>query len=231
MIGRLALLLALLLAVVGQAWSQRPQNLPVPFLSIDSIPHLIVDLRYFGADNFVGRPIEGYHQKSAWLTAPAAQALSQVAATAARDGYGLWVFDAYRPQIAVNHFVRWARELEDSLQKSAYYPRVAKSRLFGEGYIAARSGHSRGSTVDLSLYRLDTGERLDMGSPFDFFDPRSHPQSTLVSAKARANRSKLPRYMEAAGFQGLATEWWHFTLAEEPYPDRYFNFLIWEPQD
>ncbi|MGE4373081.1 MAG: M15 family metallopeptidase [Xanthobacter sp.] len=191
----------------------------------DHVPDLIVDLRYCGADNFVGAPINGYNAPRALLTRPASQALSRVAEQARGEGLRIKVFDCYRPVRAVAHFARWAEDLGDLQTKAAYYPEFEKKELFTEGYIASRSGHSRGSTLDMTLVDAD-GEELDMGTPFDLFSPLSWPASTQVSALAQANRNRLARLMNAQGFAPFAMEWWHFTLRDEPFPDTYFDFPI-----
>ncbi len=139
---------------------------------------------------------------------------------------GLKLFDAYRPQQAVNHFVRWAKVLNDTLMKQSYYPDVPKSELFKRGYIASKSGHSRGSTVDLTLIDLDTGNELDMGSPYDFFGVQSHPFYKKITDKQRKNRMLLRRVMLKNGFKPYENEWWHFTLRDEPFPNQYFDFPV-----
>lgn len=205
-------------------------ELPGDFVFLEAlIPGLVVDLRYQGADNFLGQPVDGYQGARPMLTRAAAEALARVQQDLAPFGLGLKVFDAYRPQRAVDHFVRWARDLQDVRMQARYYPRVDKSRLFVEGYIADRSGHSRGSTVDLTLVELSPegvpGRELDMGSGFDFFGPESWPTSGVPDAGQRAHRALLQALMLRHGFKPYDQEWWHFTLAREPYPDRYFDFL------
>jgi D-alanyl-D-alanine dipeptidase len=182
---------------------------------------LVVDLRYAGAHNFVGAPVDGYERPVCLLSEPAARALARAQAELAAEGLGLVVFDCYRPQRAVDHFVRWSREPADPAAALRHHPRVPKDELFARGYIAARSSHSRGSTVDVGLVR--GGEPLDCGTPFDFFDPRSHGDAAGLSEAARANRARLRRAMERHGFRPYPNEWWHFTLAGEPWPDRYFD--------
>jgi len=204
---------------------------PDDFVAVRTvIPDVRVELRYFGSNNFIGRPIDGYEADAMYLTQPAAAALRAVQADLAKEGLGVKVFDAYRPQRAVDDFMRWAADPADTKMKSAYYPDLDKSVLIPQGYIAERSGHSRGSTVDLTLITLDNGEEmymeLDMGSPFDFFDPVSWPSSDLVTPVQHANRMKLREVMLRHGFKPLNEEWWHFTLADEPYPDRFFDFPI-----
>jgi len=185
-----------------------------------------IDVRYFGADNFVGAPVDGYLAEQIIISQDAADALLKVQLSLVSQGLALKIFDAYRPQRAVDHFVRWAQDLGDIRMKQKYYPNVQKQHLFRDGYIASRSGHSRGSTVDLTLVRLSDGQELDMGTPWDYFDPLSWPSSTAVSVAQKANRDLLRQVMLAAGFRPLEEEWWHFTLANEPYPERYFDFPI-----
>lgn len=188
--------------------------------------HLALDLRYASADNFVGARIDGYEAARCLLSEPAAQALALVQADLAADRLGLVVFDCYRPQRAVDHFVRWSREPADPAATARYHPRVAKDMLFAEGYVAARSGHSRGSTVDVGLVRAGERAPLDCGTPFDFFDARSHHDAREISEAARANRTRLRAAMEQRGFVAYPREWWHYTLAGEPYPDAYFDLPV-----
>ncbi len=198
-----------------------------PLLDIGKeLPSIVIEARYAGTHNFVGEVIDGYSTPKAYLSAKALEALSRVQSSLSEFGLGLKVFDGYRPQRAVNHFVRWAEDLQDTRMKQEFYPHVDKSKLFSEGYIASRSGHSRGSTVDLTLIDLATQEALDMGTPWDFFDLRSWPSSTEPNAKQRANRALLRSVMTAQGFRPLQTEWWHFTLNDEPFPDTYFDVPI-----
>ncbi len=201
---------------------------PVPDLVSlgDTIEGLVLDIRYYGEENFVGASVDGYLASKALISRPAADALSRVQTEANKLGYGLKVFDAYRPQQAVDHFVRWASDLEDQSTKAMYYPNVDKSKIIPEGYIAEKSGHSRGSTVDLTLVRLSDGAELDMGAPFDYFDAISWPSSTEISESAQSNRQLLRGLMVAQGFIPYEAEWWHFTLANEPYPDTYFNVPV-----
>jgi len=192
----------------------------------DRIPTIAVDVRYYSADNFVGQRVDGYEQPVILLSKQAADALSAVQERLKNDGLGLKVFDAYRPQTAVNHFVRWAADPTDRRTKQKYYPDLPKDRLFELGYIAKRSGHTRGSTLDLTLIDLSTGEELDMGSGWDFFGEISHHDSPLVDRQATANRERLRDAMVAEGFRPYANEWWHYTLDNEPFPDRYFDFPV-----
>ena len=203
-------------------------SLPDGFVYLDkAIPGLVIDLRYVTNNNFVGQPIDGYRHGHVILSAPGAAALSDVQARLRRFGLELKVFDAYRPQRAVDHFVRWGKDLDDQRTKSDYYPDIPKEDLFKQGYIASRSSHSRGSTVDVTIvYRDEAGaiRELDMGSRFDFFDPISWPDSLGISAQQRANRVLLRSLMMANGFVPYGQEWWHFTLKAEPYPNTYFDF-------
>ena len=220
---------ALLLAAgAAGVLAQDRHALPEGFVYIDeAIPDIVIELKYTTGDNFVGQPIDGYEHGRAILSEPAAAALADVQAALRPFGFGLKVFDAYRPQRAVDHFVRWGRDLGDQRTKPDFYPDVAKEDLFEEGYIAARSGHSRGSTVDLTIVHRDGEGRvreLDMGSGYDFFGPISWPDSPAVSPQQRANRALLHNVMTAHGFNHYPQEWWHFTLADEPYPDTYFDF-------
>ena len=192
----------------------------------ESVPGLRVEMRYFGDDNFIGRRIDGYEAPRCLLTKQAAAALAAVQRDLASIGLGLKVLDCYRPARAVAHFVRWARDAADEGRKAEFYPAVAKRNLFREGYIAARSGHSRGSTVDLTLAHLGDGRDLDMGSPFDFFGKRSWPSDHTVPAEARTNRRLLAAAMRRRGFRTHGKEWWHFTLRNEPYPNSYFDFPV-----
>ncbi len=203
------------------------QERPAGFVNAASVaPGLLVEARYAGPHNFVGVPIDGYEKPLCYLTRQAAAALAQVVADLEPRGLTLKVFDCYRPERAVAHFVRWARNLRDVKMKAEFYPHVDKSTLFRDGYIAARSGHSRGSTVDLTLARRASGEALDMGTPFDFFSPRSWPSDTSVSAEARANRALLAQAMRRRGFRAYDKEWWHFTLRGEPFPQSTFDFPV-----
>ena len=199
---------------------------PAAFVDVATVvPALIVDMRYAGAHNFVGRPIPGYDAARCRLTPPAGAALAEVARDLAPRGLVLKVFDCYRPARAVASFMRWARDLNDTAGKAEFYPQIDKRTLFRDGYIAARSGHSRGSTVDITLAEAG-GRELDMGTPFDFFSPRSSPADPSVAGSARANRALLAAAMRRRGFRPYAKEWWHFTLAREPFPATYFDLPV-----
>ena len=218
----------LLLAVFLYAVSALA-SVPDGFVEIrEVIPGVEVDVRYFSEDNFVGERIDGYADAKIYITREAAEALAGVQEELAGFGLGLKIFDAYRPQRAVDHFVRWAGDTADTKMKAGYYPDVEKRHLFRDGYIAAKSGHSRGSTVDLTLVSLNAGNpaELDMGTGWDFFGPQSWPASMAVSAQQRANRMLLQSLMVKHGFRPLAEEWWHFTLVVEPYPETYFDFVV-----
>ena len=192
----------------------------------EAVPDAILEIRYATTYNFVGDRIDGYQEPIAFLTKAAAQQLKLVSDDLKAKGYRLKIFDAYRPQCAVDHFVRWGREIQDVRMKQYFYPLVDKSLLFQEGYIAEHSGHSRGSTVDLTLFDMKTGKEVDMGGTFDYFGERSHPTFTQITAEQKAARMLLRDAMLARGFAPLSTEWWHFTLANEPYPHTYFTFPI-----
>jgi D-alanyl-D-alanine dipeptidase len=233
--GPLALLLtlpiALLSLLLALAGCRVPRATPAPALVSlsDDAPGVELDLRYAGAGNFVGAPIDGYERPVCLLTEPAARALAAVQRDLEAEGLGLRVFDCYRPRRAVAHFARWARDLSDQRTKAAYYPRVEKSALFAEGYVAERSGHSRGSTVDLTLVARGAGgagEPIDMGTPFDLFDPRSHTESPEVTAEQRAARRRLRDAMARRGFRNYPLEWRHYTLEGEPYPETYFDVPV-----
>lgn len=190
------------------------------------IPGLKVEARYHSDNNFVGTIVDGYQSDSLMLTREAATALAKVQKALKPRGFELKIFDSYRPQRAVDHFVRWAEDLEDTLHKRTYYPDVDKSELFDKGYIAAKSGHTRGSTVDLTIIFTRTKEELDMGTPFDYFSPKSWPSDTTVSDLQYNNRMMLQQVMEDNGFKHLKEEWWHFTLKNEPFPTTYFDFVV-----
>jgi D-alanyl-D-alanine dipeptidase len=227
MLNRIAALATSLLVATTLHAAERPSS----FVDAATVvPGLVVDMRYAGAHNFVGRPIDGYTAPVCLLTRPAAQALALVQRDLAASGFGLKVFDCYRPARAVRHFIRWARDLRDTRTKAEFYPGVDKRQLFALGYIAPLSRHSRGSTVDLGLIRLvdkaAPAVEVDMGTPFDTFSPRSWPGSTQVSAEARRNRALLAAAMRKRGFMAYDREWWHFTLRGEPFPETYFDFPV-----
>ena len=208
--------------------AESSQNqLPEGFVYVtDVIPTALLEIRYFSEDNFVGAVIDGYHAPKAILTIEAAQALKKAADLLYEQGYYIKIFDAYRPQRAVDHFIRWAKDLNDTKMKEKYYPALDKSVLFELGYIAEKSGHSRGSTVDLTLVDISTGEELDMGSGFDFFGEISNHGTDLITEEQEENRNILRDAMVAAGFEVYPEEWWHYKLKDEPYPDTYFDFPV-----
>ncbi|MGW7530043.1 M15 family metallopeptidase [Streptomyces sp. NPDC054783] len=224
---------------------------PKDFVALRTVdPTIIQEMRYFTPHNFVGERIDGYEQPMCILTRPAAEALHKAQLTLLRKGYTLKVYDCYRPQRAVNHFVRWAKDLDDQSMKGEFYPNVDKTRLFADGYIAEKSGHSRGSTMDLTIVQLPArptrpyhpGQPLvpcfapkderfpdnsvDMGTGFDCFDTLAHTLDPRIQGEQRANRLLLKNTLESLGFVNLAEEWWHYTYKPEPYPDTYFDFPV-----
>ncbi len=197
------------------------------FVSLsEAVPDAILEIRYYSTYNFVGDRIDGYEEPCALITKEAANALKAAAQDAEELGYRLKIYDAYRPQTAVNNFIEWA-ENDDTEMKEYFYPELDKSVLFEQGYIADKSGHSRGSTVDLTLFDMDKGKEVDMGGTFDYFGELSHPDYTGdLTDEQIANRNTLRDIMLKNGFKPLDTEWWHFTLENEPYPDTYFDFPV-----
>lgn len=227
MLPRLAACAFLLLSACASTPAAPTQDRPAGFVDAATvIPGLVVDMRYAGSDNFIGRPITGYDAPVCLLTREAAAALAKVQAQLADFGLGLKMYDCYRPARAVADFVAWARDPADQKQKADHYPNVDKSQLFALGYIAERSGHSRGSTFDLTVVDLVSGAELDMGSAYDLFDTRSWPTDRTIAPDARGNRLMLHAIMIANGFKPLKEEWWHFTLANEPWPNTWFDFPI-----
>ncbi|WP_233244065.1 M15 family metallopeptidase [Tamlana fucoidanivorans] len=202
-------------------------QLPEGFVYVkDVIPDLDVDLRYHGKNNFVGTSIDGYETNRLILTEHAAKALFLVQQYLQDRNLCLLVYDGYRPQRAVNHFIRWAKKLNDTLTKPSFYPDVAKANLFKFEYIASRSGHSKGSTVDLTIIDGNTGELLDMGSTYDFFGEESWGNYKGITTQQKANRVLLQHAMLKHGFRNYPKEWWHFTLIGEPFPYTFFDFPI-----
>jgi D-alanyl-D-alanine dipeptidase len=224
---------------------------PKSFVALSDVdPTIIQEMRYYTEHDFVGEPIDGYKKPMCILTEPAAKALHKAQAGFLKKGYSLKVYDCYRPQRAVDHFVRWAKDLDDQKMKAEFYPQVDKTRLFADGYIAEKSGHSRGSTVDLTVVKLPAlptrpyapGEPLtacygpkkdrfpdnsvDMGTGFDCFDTLAHTLDPRIQGEQRANRLLLKSTLEDLGFVNLAEEWWHYTFKPEPYPDTYFDFPV-----
>ena len=213
----------------------------------EAIPDAIMEIRYYGTYNFVGARIDGYEEPTALLTKEAAKALKAVSDDVISKGYRLKIYDAYRPQKAVDHFVRWAADLSDVKMKPYFYPDLDKSVLFEQEYIMEKSGHTRGSTVDLTLFDMRTEKEVDMGGTFDWFGPESHPDfcgnpetgqytgdnsaspsdpKRSITDEQFANRMILRKAMLDHGFKALDSEWWHFTLKDEPFPDTYFTFPV-----
>ncbi|MEV5279122.1 M15 family metallopeptidase [Streptomyces sp. NPDC051994] len=247
--GAAALLAVTLLSPTAQA-APEPKA-PEEFVALSSVDRSIIqEMRYITPHDFVGEPIDGYRQPLCILTRHAAEALHRAQLGLLRQGYSLKVYDCYRPQRAVDQFVRWAKDLDDVKMKAEFYPDVDKSRLFADGYIAAKSGHSRGSTMDLTVVKLPAlptppyhpgqplvpcyapqGQRfpdnsLDMGTGFDCFDTLAHTDDPRIQGVQRANRQFLKSTLEAQGFVNLPEEWWHFTFQPEPFPDTYFDFPV-----
>ncbi len=218
--------LCLALAAVFGAQAVLAQERPVAFVDAATVvPGLIAEMRYAGSHNFVGRPIDGYEAPRCLLSQAAAAALAEVARDLASRGLHIKAFDCYRPTRAVANFVRWARDLKDTAGKAEFYPDVDKRTLFRDGYIASQSGHSRGSTIDMTLAN-DDGRELDMGTPFDFFSPKSWPADPTVTPEQHANRMLLAAAMRRRGFRPYDKEWWHFTLRGEPFPQTDFDFPV-----
>ncbi|MDR3083145.1 MAG: M15 family metallopeptidase [Streptomyces sp.] len=251
--GIVTALAALLSVASASATAQAapPPKAPADFVALRSVdPTIVEEMRYFTPHNFVGERIDGYRQPLCILTRPAAEALHKAQTKLLRQGYTLKVYDCYRPQRAVDHFVRWAKDLDDQRMKDEFYPQVDKTRLFADGYIAEKSGHSRGSTMDLTIVRLPAGpthpyvpgrplvpcyapqdERfpdtaIDMGTGFDCFDTLAHTDDPRITGEQRANRQLLKSTLEGLGFVNLAEEWWHFTYKPEPYPNTFFDFPV-----
>ncbi len=202
-------------------------NDPAGFVVLrDVVPTVVEEIRYYTDYNFVGTRVDGYEQPVALCTWEAAIALKKAADILETKGYYIKVYDAYRPQKAVDHFVRWAKNLKDTKMKADFYPQKNKNVLFKEGYIASRSGHTRGSTFDLTIVDKATGKDVDMGGTFDFFGEKSHYAYTKITDRQKANRAVLRSAMTTAGFRGISTEWWHYTLVNEPYSKMYFTFPV-----
>lgn len=218
--------LGIFFLVVGCATMHAP---PSPDLvGIDTlVPDIAQEMRYAGPDNFTGAPVDGYEAPRCLLLRPAAQALARVEADLRADGYRLRIFDCYRPKRAVRAFVAWANAPEDGKTKAAYYPNLPKSALLGD-YISPTSGHSRGATIDLTMLRCDENActPLDMGTPFDFFDPLANTDSPAATEAQRANRKRLVDAMAKEGFSNYPMEWWHFTLKPEPTPDTFYDVPV-----
>lgn len=238
-------------AALAACSSSEPTGPPEGFVRLSDVaPDVLQEIRHHGEHNFLGRPVTGYDAGECWLTEPAAEALAKAQATVSAEGYTLKVYDCYRPQRAVDDFVAWAQDPTDDATRAEFYPRLEKDVLFPQGYILEKSGHSRGSTVDLTIVpegaglspewhlgdplvgcTADAAERfpdtsVDMGTGFDCFDPKSATETKKITDKQKANRRVLVDAMTAAGFTNLPEEWWHYTLASEPYPDTYFDTPI-----
>ena len=192
----------------------------------ETVPDVILEIRYYSTFNFVGERIDGYEEPIALITRETARALKAASDDAMSQGYRFKIFDAYRPQKAVDHFMRWACDPYDCRMKQYFYPGIAKKELIPKGYIAEHSGHTRGSTVDLTLFDMDAEKETDMGGPFDYFGELSHPDFKGVTGKQYESRMLLRSIMLRHGFRPLPEEWWHFTLDDEPWPDTYFTFPV-----
>jgi len=184
------------------------------------------DAKYATSDNFTGAPVDGYEVNRVVLSAALADALAEAAMRAAEHGFGLVLWDGYRPQLAVDRFVAWSAQPEDARTKRAFHPHIGRAEMVTKGYVATRSGHSRGSAVDLTLHWLDTGALADMGGRHDLMDERSHHGASGVSPIAARNRRTLCSVMEGCGFVRFEREWWHYALTDEPFPETYFDFPI-----
>lgn len=245
----LILCLIIFISTSNAAWSENRR--PADIVDIERvIPGVALDIRYYGPHNFVGVPVDGYQAPKCLLTRNAAEALAKIQGELKEFSLSLKIYDCYRPQTAVNHFVRWAKETNDIKTKNEFYPTVDKRNLFRDGYIAARSGHSRASTVDLTIIPIPAPEQesynsgqpqvacfaplgqryrdnsIDMGTGFDCFHELSHPGNLKVSEQARTHRLLLKTLMDKYGFKNYDQEWWHFTLRNEPYPKTYFDFPV-----
>jgi D-alanyl-D-alanine dipeptidase len=190
------------------------------------IPSIIIDLKYSSDDNFTGRVVKGYESPKCLLTFEAASSLRNIQTILNKSGYSLKIYDAYRPQRSVNHFINWSKNQSDTLKKSYFYPNLLKSNLFELGYIAASSSHSRGSTVDITLVEISSGKEIDMGSPYDFFGLESSHDYENISITQKNNRKLLLDVMTKNGFSSYSKEWWHYTFIDEPFPTTYFDFTI-----
>lgn len=205
------------------SWPQVPDG----FVYLkEALPNAKFDVRYATTHNFTGQVVEGYESDRIFCTIEAAEALKKVNEIVSEKGYGLLIYDAYRPKRAVDFFIQWGNAPEDYTTKEEFYPDFDKADLFKLGYLAKRSAHSRGSTIDLTLFSLDTGEPLDMGSPYDFLGPISNHGTNLITKEQTQNRNILRDAMKAAGFKELKTEWWHYQLIHEPYPETFFDYPI-----
>lgn len=239
----------ILVLIQNPGYSQ--DNIPAGFTDIKNvIPSIVTDIRYYGPHNFVGERIDGYNAPKCIVTEKTAVSLLKIQEDLKQFFLSLKVYDCYRPQRAVTHFVRWARDVDDTKTKEEFYPDIDKKNLFKDGYIASKSSHSRGSTVDLTIVPLPLPDQetyipgqplktcympadnrfndnsIDMGTGFDCFHELSHTQNSSLGLQQRINRMLLKTLMEKYGFKNYEKEWWHFTLKDEPFPDTYFNFVI-----
>ncbi|MDR0396659.1 MAG: M15 family metallopeptidase [Oscillospiraceae bacterium] len=192
----------------------------------DALPGVYWDAKYASADNFTGRIVDGYHVNRVVGARELADALREALTLAARRGLSFLLFDGYRPRRAVECFLRWARSPEDGRTKARHYPNISKSDIVPLGYVAERSGHSRGGAIDLTLCAASGGKPLDMGGGFDLMDVSSHHGAPGLSADAAAHRALLRDIMESSGFAAYEKEWWHYSLNNEPFADTYFDFPI-----
>ena len=210
----------------GEGRSTGPDD-PSGFVVLtDVVPDVLLEMRYYSTFNFVGTRVDGYDEPIALMTREAAQALKEVSDEAMSLGYRIKIWDTYRPQMAVDHFCRWGENVSDTLTKRYFYPYLDKDVVFDQGYIARRSGHSRGSVADLTLVDMKTGRDLDMGYGFDWFGGESHPDYKGITEEQFNNRMLLRNLMLKHGFLPIEEEWWHFVLKDEPYPDTYFTFPV-----
>lgn len=204
----------------------KKSKIPEGFVYLHQVDSSIkIHLKYFTTDNFLGAKVNGYNREVCICTEEAAQALKMAQQEVQEKGWSLIVFDAYRPQKAVDHFMEWAANIDDTLTKSKFYPNIDKKDLFKLNYIASKSSHSRGSTFDVSILD-EEGNQLDMGTSFDFFGPKSWPSYEGVSKEQKANRMYLQSIMKKHGFNPYKEEWWHFTLINEAFPETYFDFDV-----
>lgn len=200
------------------------------FVFVDEfVPGIRWDAKYATWDNFIGKPVDGYQANRIVGTKALCVALKKAQEKAKSLGFGLLLWDGYRPQQAVDRFLQWSQQPEDGHKKSRHYPNIDRTDMFTHGYVAARSGHTRGSTVDLALYYLDSGEIVPMGGDHDVMDPISHHRASGITTDEAKNRQLLRSIMETSGFSAYDREWWHYTLVDEPYPNTYFDFPIKSP--
>lgn len=243
-----SIVVSVFLGLLLSACATSSNSAPSGFVYLaETVPDAILEIRYYSTYNFVGDRIDGYEQPTALLTVEAAKALKAVSDDVKKLGYRLKIYDAYRPQRAVTHFMNWAKDIRDVRMKAYFYPNLDKSVLFARGYIAEKSGHSRGSTVDLTLFDMKTEKEVDMGGTFDWFGRESHPDwcgdpetgkytgefsgntppsRGKINAVQFRNRMILRKAMMRHGFKPIKEEWWHFTLIDEPYPDTYFTHPV-----